>query len=113
MRASRVPRVLRLRLYGLVFLAVLALLLSLSVAVYRQVFTPVVRITLEADSLGNQLDPRADVKLRGLLVGEVREVHADGTKATLSSRSSRSTSRTSRPMSMRGCFPRRCSARST
>ncbi|MFJ4981349.1 MCE family protein [Streptomyces coeruleorubidus] len=76
-------RVLRLRLYGVVFIAVLALLLSLSVAVYRQVFTPVVRITLEADSLGNQLDPRADVKLRGLLVGEVREVRADGKKATL------------------------------
>ncbi|GCB44899.1 MCE-family protein mce1A [Streptomyces sp. NL15-2K] len=80
---SRRMRVLRLRLYGVVFLVVLTLLLSLSVAVYRQVFTPVVRITLEADSLGNQLDPRADVKLRGLLVGEVREVHADGTKATL------------------------------
>ncbi|WP_328353830.1 MCE family protein [Streptomyces sp. NBC_00445] len=76
-------RVLRLRLYGVVFIAVLALLLSLSVAVYRQAFTPVVRITLEADSLGNQLDRRADVKLRGLLVGEVRAVRADGTKATL------------------------------
>ncbi|MFJ8633714.1 MCE family protein [Streptomyces sp. NPDC093568] len=76
-------RVLRLRLYGVVFIAVLALLLSLSVAMYRQVFTPVVRITLEADSLGNQLDPRADVKLRGVLVGEVRGVRADGTKATL------------------------------
>jgi phospholipid/cholesterol/gamma-HCH transport system substrate-binding protein len=76
-------RVLRLRLYGVVFLAVLALLLSLSVAVYRQAFTPVVRITLEADSLGNQLDPRADVKLRGLLVGEVRTVRSDGAKATL------------------------------
>ncbi|MEU9322782.1 MCE family protein [Streptomyces canus] len=76
-------RVLRLRLYGLVFLAVLGLLLSLSVAVYQQAFTSAVRIKLEADSLGNQLDPRADVKLRGLLVGEVRAVHADGTKATL------------------------------
>ncbi|MFJ4357046.1 MCE family protein [Streptomyces massasporeus] len=76
-------KVLRLRLYGVVFIAVLALLLSLSVAAYRQAFTPVVRITLEADSLGNQLDPRADVKLRGLLVGEVRGVRADGTKATL------------------------------
>ncbi|TQJ92588.1 virulence factor Mce-like protein [Streptomyces sp. SLBN-31] len=74
---------LRLRLYGVVFVAVLALLLSLSVAVYQQAFTPVVRIKLEADGLGNQLDPRADVKLRGLLVGEVRSVHADGTKATL------------------------------
>ncbi|MEU6064649.1 MCE family protein [Streptomyces sp. NPDC047082] len=76
-------RVLRLRLYGVVFIAVLALLLSLSVAVYQQAFTPAVRIKLEADTLGNQLDPRADVKLRGLLVGEVRDVHTDGTKATL------------------------------
>ncbi len=38
LRVSRM-RVLRLRLYGVVFLAVLALLLSLSVAVYQQVFT--------------------------------------------------------------------------
>ncbi|MEY9485276.1 ABC-type transporter Mla subunit MlaD [Streptomyces calvus] len=76
-------RVLRLRLYGIAFIAVLALLLSLAVAVYQQAFTPVVKVTLEAGRLGNQLDPRADVKLRGLLVGEVREVHADGTGATL------------------------------
>ncbi|MEU2711922.1 MCE family protein [Streptomyces sp. NPDC007205] len=76
-------RRMRLRLYGITFLAVLALLLSLAVAVYQQAFTSVVPITLEAGTLGNQLDPRADVKLRGLLVGEVREVHADGTKATL------------------------------
>ncbi|GAA3796131.1 MCE family protein [Streptomyces chiangmaiensis] len=70
-------------MYGVAFIAVLALLLSLAVAVYEQAFTPVVRITLQADTLGNQLEPRADVKLRGLLVGEVRAVHADGTKATL------------------------------
>lgn len=76
-------RTIRLRLYGIVFVVVVALLLSLSVAVYRQAFTSVVRITLEADTLGNQLEPRADVKLRGLLVGEVREVRADGEKATL------------------------------
>ncbi|UXY22715.1 MCE family protein [Streptomyces cynarae] len=76
-------RALRLRLYGVAFIAVLALLLSLAVAVYQQAFTSVVRVTLQADSLGDQLEPRADVKLRGLLVGEVRAVHADGTKATL------------------------------
>ncbi|MDX2696138.1 MCE family protein [Streptomyces ipomoeae] len=79
----RGTRVLRLRLYGIAFIAVLALLLSLAVAVYQQAFTSAVRITLEAGSLGNQLDPRADVKLRGLLVGEVRSVRADGEKATL------------------------------
>lgn len=73
----------RLRLSGLVFAVVLGLLLSLTVAVYQQVFTPAVRITLEADTVGNQLEPPADVKLRGLLVGEVRDVRSDGEKATV------------------------------
>ncbi|KNE81756.1 MULTISPECIES: MCE family protein [Streptomyces] len=82
-KPATLARTTQLRLYGLVFLAVIALLLSLTVAVYQQVFTSVVRITLEADTLGNQMEPRADVKLRGLLVGEVREVRADGEKATL------------------------------
>ncbi|MFI1467764.1 MCE family protein [Streptomyces wuyuanensis] len=77
------PMSVRLRIYGIVFIAVLGLLLSLSVAVYRKAFTPVVRVTLETGTLGNQLDPQADVKLRGLLVGEVRGVRADGEKATL------------------------------
>ncbi|MGW0468917.1 MCE family protein [Streptomyces sp. NPDC003027] len=84
MRPPTLSPTARLRVYGIVFLAVIALLLSLTVAVYQQVFTPVVRVTLEADTLGNQLEPRADVKLRGLLVGEVREVRADGEKAVLS-----------------------------
>jgi virulence factor Mce-like protein len=70
-------------LYGVAFIAVLTLLLSLAVAVYQQAFTSVVPVTLQAGTLGNQLDPRADVKLRGLLVGEVRSVRADGEKATL------------------------------
>jgi virulence factor Mce-like protein len=74
---------LRLRLAGVVFLLVLGLLLGLAVAVYRQDFTPVVRIELRADSVGNQLEPGADVKLRGLVVGEVRAVRADGRRATV------------------------------
>ncbi|WP_314172144.1 MCE family protein [Streptomyces winkii] len=80
---GRLSAAARLRLYGVVFLTVLTLLLSLTVAVYQQAFTSVVRITLEADSLGNQLQRRSDVKLRGLIVGEVRGVRADGRKATL------------------------------
>lgn len=88
-RNSREPKfgqlapAVRLRLTGIVFLIVLALMLSLTVAVYRQVFTPAVRITLEADTVGNQMEPSADVKLRGLIVGQVRDVRADGDKATL------------------------------
>lgn len=79
----RPGRTWRLRLYGVVFLGAMVLLLSLTVAVYKKVFTPVVPITLRAESIGNQLDPPADVKLRGLIVGEVRAVHTDGTTATV------------------------------
>ncbi|MDJ0340990.1 MCE family protein [Streptomyces sp. PH10-H1] len=74
---------IKLRLYGIAFIVVIAMLLSLAVAVYQQVFTPAVFITLQADTLGNQLDPAADVKLRGLIVGQVRSVHVDGERATL------------------------------
>ncbi len=42
-----------------------------------------VHVTLEADRVGNQLAPPADVKLRGMIVGEVRSVAADGRKATV------------------------------
>jgi phospholipid/cholesterol/gamma-HCH transport system substrate-binding protein len=81
--ARRTARVVKRRLYGAVFLVVLALLLTLTVAIYQKTFTPVVRIELQADSIGNQLEPSADVKLRGLIVGEVRGVRSDGTRATV------------------------------
>ena len=72
-----------LRVYGVVFLIVIALLVSLTVAIYNKVFVDVVHVTLETDRVGNQLAPPADVKLRGLIVGEVRQVSSDGTKATI------------------------------
>jgi virulence factor Mce-like protein len=62
--------------YGVVFLVVLALLLGLAIAAYQKRFTPVVRVTLETNRLGSQLQESSDVKLRGLLVGEVRHVEA-------------------------------------
>jgi virulence factor Mce-like protein len=72
-RDSRLAR-FRVRLYGLVFLAVLAGLVSLSVAAYRQVFTPVTMVTLDTDHTGAQLLPQSDVKLRGIVVGSVRSI---------------------------------------
>jgi virulence factor Mce-like protein len=62
--------------YGIVFLLVLALLVGLAVASFQKRFTPVVMVTLETDRLGSQLQESSDVKLRGLLVGEVRHVEA-------------------------------------
>ncbi|GAA2482903.1 MCE family protein [Terrabacter carboxydivorans] len=71
--------------YGIVFLLVVALLLGLAIASFQKRFTPVVMVTLETDRLGSQLQESSDVKLRGLLVGEVRriEVTPTGTRLQL------------------------------
>ena len=73
----------RLRLAGVGFLVVVALLVGLTVALYQKTFTPVVKVSLKADRIGNQLSAPADVKLRGLIVGEVRAVSSTGDGATI------------------------------
>jgi len=72
-----------LRTYGVVFLVVLALLIGFTIAVYNKTFVDVVTVTLETNRVGNQLAPPADVKLRGIIVGEVRAVRSDGERATI------------------------------
>src|SRR5207245_2558422 len=42
-----------------------------------------VKVTLQADRIGNQLSPQADVKLRGIVVGTVRSVKSTGDGATI------------------------------
>jgi virulence factor Mce-like protein len=69
--------VVRRRFQGLAFLVVLVLLLGLAVATYNKAFTDVVEVTLETDTAGNQLKETSDVKVRGVIVGEVRDVSAD------------------------------------
>ena len=59
---------IRIRVQGLAFLVVLALLLGLSVASYRKAFTDVAHVTLETDTAGNQLQEASDVKIRGVIV---------------------------------------------
>jgi phospholipid/cholesterol/gamma-HCH transport system substrate-binding protein len=71
------------RLVGVLFLGVIAGLVGLAVGLYQKAFTPVVMITVQADRIGNQLSRGADVKARGLVVGEVRRITSDGTRATL------------------------------
>ncbi len=71
------------RLSGLLFLSVIGGLVWLSVLLYQKAFTPVIDVTLQASKAGNQLSAPADVKLRGLIVGEVREVTSTGDGAEL------------------------------
>lgn len=74
---------LRYQLYGVIFLVIATLLVMLSVAFYRKSFVSVVPVSLEADHVGNQLRVGADVKLRGLIVGEVRDIRPSGDLAVL------------------------------
>jgi len=73
----------RRRISGVAFLAVISLLVGLTVALYQKTFTSVVKVTLQADRAGNQLSEQADVKVRGIVVGVVRGVHADAGGATI------------------------------
>ena len=81
--SSERGKVIRVRAQGLAFLVVLALLVGLSVAAYQKVFTEVARVTLETDTVGNQLQEASDVKVRGVIVGDVREVEATAEGATI------------------------------
>src|SRR3954451_9066680 len=76
-------RTVRRRLQGVAFLVVLAALLGLSVAFYNKAFTDVATVTLKTDTAGNQLQEASDVKVRGVIVGEVRDVEADLDGATI------------------------------
>jgi phospholipid/cholesterol/gamma-HCH transport system substrate-binding protein len=70
-------------IYGLVLLVVIALFVTVTVAAYRKVFTPVSWVTLDVDHTGSQLATGADVKVRGVLVGEVRAISSTGSGAQL------------------------------
>jgi phospholipid/cholesterol/gamma-HCH transport system substrate-binding protein len=76
-------QLLKQRLFGLLFLGVLAGLIALTIAQYNKYFADTVEVTLEADRIGNQLGKGADVKARGLLVGEVRSVESDADGARI------------------------------
>lgn len=81
------PAILRRRLWhqflGLVFILVCALFFVTTVAIYKKEFTPVSLVRLETDHVGNQLDAGSDVKIRGVVVGEVRSVQALGDHAAI------------------------------
>ena len=71
------------KLLGAVYLTVMALVVVLTVAVYRKDFTSAAMVTLRTDHVGNQLHLAAEVKLRGVVVGEVRDVRTDGAGAEI------------------------------
>ncbi|WP_263170778.1 MCE family protein [Streptomyces sp. SCSIO ZS0520] len=73
----------RRRTAGVVFLLVPVLLIWLAVSVYQKDFEDSDEITLLTGSVGNELHRGAEVKLRGVVVGEVRRIDATATGARL------------------------------
>lgn len=82
-RPTRRAQARRRRLAGVVHLLLPVLLVWLSIAVYDKEFTDTATVTVEAGRAGSEMHPRAEVKLRGVVVGEVARVDTDGRAARL------------------------------
>ncbi|MFF9350578.1 MCE family protein [Streptomyces sp. NPDC014734] len=82
------PRTIRRRLAGVGFLLVPVALVWTSVAVYNKDFTHDATVIVHAGTVGNEMHDNADVKLRGVVVGQVRAIEADrdGARLTLAIR---------------------------
>jgi len=75
--------VLTLRALGILFLALLLVAVWLTYAVSTQKFVEVVPVKLRTNRIGLQLPDLADVKIRGVIVGEVRDMTTAGRTAVL------------------------------
>lgn len=73
----------RLLVAGVAFMTTMMLLIGLSIAVYQKVFTPVTMVTVKADRAGLQLAKFGDVRIHGVLVGQVRGISQDGKNASI------------------------------
>lgn len=73
----------RYRLFGVAFILVALLLVVLMVEQYNKAFTPVDHVTVKSDRAGLQLVAHSDVKVRGLIVGEVRHISQTPTGASI------------------------------
>ena len=73
----------RLVYAGIGFLTAMAVLIAFSIAIYQKVFTPVTTVTVRADRAGLQLPKYGDVRIHGVIVGQIRSVHQDGGEAVI------------------------------
>ncbi|HWV26481.1 MAG TPA: MCE family protein [Aeromicrobium sp.] len=73
----------RLMLAGFAFLAAIAALVWLSIALYNKTFTSTTTVTVQAERAGLQLSKFGDVRMHGALVGYVDSVKSDGEHAVV------------------------------
>jgi len=73
----------RLLYAGVAFMLTVSLLIAFSIAIYQKVFTRVTTVTVKADRAGLQLPKFGDVRIHGVLVGQIRSVRQDGSQAVI------------------------------
>jgi len=73
----------RLVYAGIGFMTAMAVLVAFSIAIYQKVFTPVTTVTVHAERAGLQLPKFGDVRIHGVLVGQVRSIKQDGSQAVI------------------------------
>jgi phospholipid/cholesterol/gamma-HCH transport system substrate-binding protein len=81
------------KLYGVVLLAVAAGLVWLSVLAFKQTFTPATHVTVHVHRAALQLLPGSDVKVRGIIIGSIRDITSTGDGADITMRLSPSQAR--------------------
>ena len=74
------------KLYGVALLAVVAGIVTLSVLLFNQAFTSFDHVRVHVARAGLQLLPGSDVKVRGVIVGDVESITSDGDGADLNLR---------------------------
>ena len=77
-RTPLLERSLSLKVLGAAFLAMLIFFLWITYAFFTKAFVNYDTVTLKTDTTGVNLPLNADIKLRGVIVGEVRKVESDG-----------------------------------
>ena len=77
-RTPVLERGLSLKILGAAFVALVLFFLWITYAFFTKAFVDYDDVTLTTDTTGVNLPQNADVKLRGMIVGEVREVEPDG-----------------------------------
>ncbi|GAB2746273.1 MCE family protein [Salinifilum aidingensis] len=74
MSRQTVGTTVRRRLLGVAFLMCVVLFVTLTLAFYNRAFESTVDVVMKAQRTANQLLPRADVKVRGMIVGRVERI---------------------------------------
>ena len=73
----------RLLYAGVGFMTAAAVLIAFSIAIYQKAFIPVTTVTVRADRAGLQLPKYGDVRIHGVIVGQIRSVTEAGGQAVI------------------------------